>query len=57
VSPEDADALSMALLKLLKNRNLMESFSRLGKLRAEEFAVKKIVAQYEDIIYRSLFPI
>jgi len=55
VSPEDADALSMALLKLLKAKNLRESFSRLGKQRAEEFAVKKIVAQYEDMIYKSLF--
>lgn len=55
VSPEDPDALSMALLKLLKDKNLRERFSILGKKRAEEFTAKKIARQYEDIIYLSVF--
>ena len=55
VSPEDPDALSMALLKLLKDKKLRERFSRLGKKRAGEFNIKKIARQYEDMIYRSVF--
>jgi glycosyltransferase involved in cell wall biosynthesis len=46
----DADALSSAILNLLKNRMLRERFSRLGEERIKDFSTDRIIKQYEDMI-------
>jgi glycosyltransferase involved in cell wall biosynthesis len=52
VQTESMDALSMAILKLLKDKALIERFSRLGKQRIKDFAIEKITSEYEEMIYR-----
>ena len=49
----DVDALSTAILKLLRDKTLRERLSKTAKQRARDFAVKKIVPRYEEIIYKS----
>ncbi|MEW6001943.1 MAG: glycosyltransferase [Nitrospirota bacterium] len=48
----DELSLSEAILTLLKNQPLREKFSRLGRERVNDFSVRKIVRQYENIILR-----
>ncbi len=52
VPTDDIDALSRAVLKLLKDKVLRERFSRLGKERVKDFAVEKITSEYEEMINR-----
>ncbi len=47
----DEQALSKGIVTLLKDRSLREKFSRLGRERAKDFAVDKIINQYERVIY------
>lgn len=55
IPPEDIDALSTAILKLLRDKGRRERFSSLGKQRVKDFAVEKIVPQYEEMIYKAVF--
>jgi glycosyltransferase involved in cell wall biosynthesis len=50
VPPADATALAQAIKKLLLDNDMRKKFSEEGKKRAEAFAVKKIMMQYEDVI-------
>jgi len=50
VSSGDVDALSDGILRLLKDKDLMEKYSLVGKERAMDFSIDKIIKQYEDII-------
>lgn len=52
VHTDDIDALSTAVLTLLKDKVLRERFSRLGKQRVKDFAVEKITLEYEEMIYK-----
>jgi glycosyltransferase involved in cell wall biosynthesis len=50
----DEVALSEGILKLLKDGALQEKLSKLGKERAKDFSVDKIIKQYESVIYESI---
>jgi glycosyltransferase involved in cell wall biosynthesis len=54
VPTEDIDALSTAILELLRDKALRASFSRLAKQRVKDFAVEKIVSKYEELFYKSV---
>jgi len=54
VPTEDIDALSSAILKLLRDKALRERFSVSGKQRVKDFDAKKIVSKYEEIIYKAM---
>lgn len=47
----DDVALSKAILKLLGDKKLRESFSMAGKERARDFAVGGVISQYVNLIY------
>ncbi len=50
----DEVALSEGILKLLKDGALQEKLFKLGKERAKDFSVDKIIKQYESVIYESI---
>jgi glycosyltransferase involved in cell wall biosynthesis len=52
VPTEDIDALSSAILKLLRDKALRERFSVSGKQQVKDFDAKKIVSKYEEMIYK-----
>jgi glycosyltransferase involved in cell wall biosynthesis len=54
VHTDDMDALSTAILKLLRDKALRERFSISAKQRVKNFAIEKITSEYEKIIYRSV---
>jgi len=45
----DANALTNAILRLLKNESLRRRLAKAGRKRAEDFRVEKIVAEYERL--------
>lgn len=47
----DEDIFSEEIIRLLKDRELREKFSRLGKERVKDFSIEKIIKQYENLIY------
>jgi glycosyltransferase involved in cell wall biosynthesis len=47
----DVNALSEAIVRLLKDRELRENISRLGKERVKDFSHEIIIKQYEEIVY------
>ena len=49
VPPANTEALSAAILRVLKNKKLAQRLSRNGQDRAEDFRVEKIVRQYEEL--------
>ncbi|MBP1746219.1 MAG: glycosyl transferase [Deltaproteobacteria bacterium] len=53
IPPEDVNALSTAILKLLRDKTLREGFSVSAKERVKEFIVENIVPKYEEMIYNS----
>lgn len=55
IPTEEVDALSTAILKLLRDKALRERFSILGKQRVKDFAVENIIPKYEEMIYKSVF--
>jgi len=50
VPPADEKALAGAIKKVLSDEELRKRLSEAGRKRAEDFAVEKIVKQYEDAI-------
>lgn len=50
VPPDDAGALSREMTRLLNDGTLRGHFSRMGKERAEDFSIEKIIKQYERVI-------
>ncbi len=53
VPVENEIALSEGIGRLLKDGVLREGFSRLGKERAMDFSLTKIIKQYESLIYET----
>jgi len=57
VPPKDVDALSAAILKLLRDRDLREMMSEQGRLTAQEYSWKrvsrKVLAYYERLLSES----
>jgi glycosyltransferase involved in cell wall biosynthesis len=51
---EDEDALSVAMLKLLKDSALRERFKLLSKERVTNFSIDKIVKKYEELILNTV---
>ncbi|MFH1221331.1 MAG: glycosyltransferase [Candidatus Eisenbacteria bacterium] len=47
VPQEDVDALAQAILRVLKDKDLQQNLSRLGRQRAQDFSVKAITREYE----------
>ena len=56
IPSNDINALSTAIVGLLKDKTLRESFSISGKQRVKEFAVERIVSKYEEMIYKAILP-
>ena len=52
VPPADPEALSAAILRVLKNKELAQRLSKNGRARAEDFRVERIVHQYEELFLR-----
>jgi glycosyltransferase involved in cell wall biosynthesis len=50
VQPSDEKALADAIKRLLDDAELRRRLGEAGKIRAEDFRVKKIVKQYEEVI-------
>jgi len=49
VPVDDADALAVAILRLLKDEPLRKRLAEAGKKRAEDFRVERMVAEYENV--------
>lgn len=49
VPPANAEALSKAMLSLLRDENLQEKFSKEGEKRVEDFRIDKILPQFEEL--------
>ena len=49
VKPKDEDKLADAISKLLSDRQLRSELSELGKRRANEFSLKKMLDNYEEL--------
>ncbi|MEW6684726.1 MAG: glycosyltransferase [Candidatus Edwardsbacteria bacterium] len=47
----DEDAMAKAILRLLKDESLRKQMSEAGKIRVEDFRIKKIVKQYEEVFW------
>jgi len=54
VPVRDMKALSEAIVRSLKDSELRENFSRLGRERATDFSVDRIIRQYENVIHESV---
>jgi glycosyltransferase involved in cell wall biosynthesis len=52
----DVNALSEAIVRLLKDRELRGNLSRLARERAKDFSLSKIVRKYEEMICKSVLP-
>ncbi len=50
VLPTDEKALAGAIMRLLNDPALRKQIGEAGRMRAEDFRVKKIVKEYEDLI-------
>jgi len=45
----DVDALTNAILRLLKDKPLRKRLAEAGRKRAEDFRIEKMVAEYERV--------
>jgi glycosyltransferase involved in cell wall biosynthesis len=54
VPPGDVDALSAAILRVMTDAKLRERLASLGRRRAQDFAVKTIIAEYEEVFCEHL---
>ena len=52
VPPADENALAEAVLRVLKDAQLRRRLSANGPRRAADFAIERIVSQYESIFQR-----
>jgi glycosyltransferase involved in cell wall biosynthesis len=50
----DVDALSAAILEVMTDAKLRERLASLGRRRAQDFAVKTIIAEYEEVFCEHL---
>jgi glycosyltransferase involved in cell wall biosynthesis len=53
IPKEDTGALAGAMSEMLKNREQRKKFAILGKRKAKEFSIEKIIKQYEGLIYEA----
>jgi len=54
VRPRDEEGMATAVNALLDNRELREKFAKEGLNRVEEFAIEKILPQYEDLFVSNI---
>lgn len=54
VPTDDVSALSREMIRLAKDRALREDLSRLGRERARDFAIDRIIKQYEKVLHDQL---
>lgn len=54
VPPHDEEGMAVAVNTLLDNRELREKFAKEGLNRVEEFAIEKILPQYEDLFVSNI---